>query len=471
MPARQTSFTLDDLNTIHQASLQILAETGIEFPSATTREVFHRHGFQVDGEKVFIGRRQLESALKDAPSSFKIRARNPLRDLELGGEHYVLAATASATQIADFKGRNRPAAMEDYRKFARLVQTSEFNLPTSHQVCYPQELNAETAHLEMYWVDVTLTDRVLTGSTASVGNVRDFLEILNIVFGGWQEVERGACSLTVVNPCTPLKYAADQSESLMLLASRNQPVVVTNMMMLGATAPISIPAALVLGNAEILAGIVLAQLVRPGVGVVYGGTSCPMDMKTMVAVLGTPETVWLSRGTLALADYYNLPARTGGSLTDSQVPDAQALLEGGLIFQNALNNGAHYILHSFGMMGSYMAAGFEKFVIDEEMARLAVAALKVPVVEPASLELDLIKRLGAKGDYLTQPSTVKGFRRLFRSRFLNKSVYSQWVDNGGLDIAEAAGREVERRVGQWEKPLIDPQREKELANFIKKRRT
>lgn len=469
MPAHQTTFSSCDLNAIHQASLEIMTEIGIAFPSSSTRDLFHKHGFKIDGEKVFINQNQLEGALKSAPSGFKIRARNPERDLQLGGEYYVLAATASATQIMDMNKESRPSTINDYHKFARLVQTSDINMPTSHQICYPQDLNPATAHLDMYWADITMTDRVLTGGAASVDKIKDFLELLNIVFGSSKDVEKGPCSITVINPCTPLKYSADQSESLILLASRNQPVAVTNMMMLGATAPISVPAALALGNAEILAGIVLAQLVRPGVAVIYGGTSCPMDMKTMVAVLGNPETTWLSRGTQALADYYQLPCRTGGSLTDAHMPDAQALLEGTMVFYNALTNGAHFIMHSFGMMGSYMGVGFEKFVIDEEMARMAMASLKVPAVDAASLQLDLIKRLGSEGDYLTQASTVKGCKRLFRAKFLNKAPYSQWLANGGLNIAEQAKLEVERRINKWEKPPLEARQEKELIDFMDKR--
>ncbi len=467
---RQKDFTEPDLQAIHLATLDILSITGVEFPSEASRDVFRQHGFKVDGEKVFIGRAQLEAALKNAPPAFAVRARNPEHDLRMGGEDYVLAPTPGATQIADRHGRHRPAELADYEKFAKLVQTSDINMAMSHQICYPQNIPVETAHLDMFRRDITLTDRALTGNTSSPALVRDFLRILEIVFGGRAEVERGPCSLNVINPCTPLKYAADQSESLMLLAAANQPAAVTNMMMLGATAPISVPGALALGNAEILAGVVLAQLVRPGAPVIYGSTSCPMDMKTMVAILGAPETLWLSRGALALADFYGLPCRTGGSLTDAHRPDAQALLDGALCFQNALANGASYILHSFGMMSSYLAAGFEKFVLDEEMAALVVASLTVPEVNDRTLELDLIKTMGAKGDYLTHPSTVKGFRRLFRSKFLNRAGYDHWTAKGGRDIAEEAAREVEKRLAQWEKPALDPGVEKELHAFITDRK-
>jgi trimethylamine--corrinoid protein Co-methyltransferase len=282
--------------------------------------------------------------------------------------------------------------------------------------------------------------------------------------------EEGPCSLNVVNAASPLRFADDQSGAIILLAERNQPVIVTNMMMLGATGPVSVAGALALGNAEILAGIVLAQLVRPGVPVVYGTTSCPMDMRSMVAVLGTPETIWLSRGALGLAAYYGLPCRTGGSLSDSHLPDAQGLLDGGLIFQNAFFNGADFMMHSFGMISSYMAASFEKFVIDEEMVAICEAVLRKPTVSDEEIDVKLLKKLGSRGDYLTQPSTIRKFRNLYRPRFLNRNGHEAWAKEGRLGTSELAAREVKRRLESWQKPDIEPGLEAELGRFFLSRK-
>lgn len=470
MPQRFNNFSKEQLRTIHQASLEILEETGVEFPGEAGLEVFRRNGFRTDGEKVFITEAQLEKALESTPKSFRLRARNPENDLPLGGDDFVLAPTGGAPNIMKPSGELRESTLEDYQNFAKLVQTSPINMVMTHRVCFPADVRPDLAYLDMFKADVLLTDRVLMCSPVSVEQAADSLKILDLLFGGRDEVVKSPCSLNVINVCSPLKYAPEQAEVLMLLAENNQPVAVTNMMMLGATGPLSIAGALALGNAEILAGIVLSQLARPGAPVIYGSTSCPMDMKSMVATLGAPETMWLSRGAMALADLYNLPCRTGGSLTDSFLPDAQALLDGGLIFQNALYGGAHFIFHAFGMLGSYLAAGFEKFVIDEEMAALALDALKVPEVDEKTLELKLIKQMGSKSDYLTQPSTVKNFRKLFRSKFLNRSPYEQWAGQGARAAASLAEAEVKRRLAAWEKPAIDPDVEKRFLGFIEKRR-
>ena len=455
-----------DLQAIHQASMEVLNETGVEFSDERSRDYFRQHGFKVSDSKVFISEDQLRKALSSAPSGFSVMARNPKNSLRIGGENYALGPTGGAPQIMERSGVLRPCLKSDYEHFTKLVQTSPLKMFMTNTVCFPSDLEAGTAHLDMLRMDVLNTDRVLMCPTSTPQKTTVGLQMLEIIFGGRAALEEEPCSLNVVNAASPLKFAEDQSEVIILLAERNQPIVVTNMMMLGATGPISIPGALALGNAEILAGIVLAQLVRPGVPVVYGTTSCPMDMKSMVAVLGTPETIWISRGALGLAQYYNLPCRTGGSLTDSHQPDAQALLDGSLIFQNAFYNGANFIMHSFGMISSYMAASFEKFVIDEEMIAACEATLNKPMVDEGTINLQLLKDLGSQGDYLTHPSTVKNFRKLYRSRFLNRSGYEAWSKDGRQATHELAGKEVEKRLKSWQKPPIDPALEAELEAFF-----
>lgn len=468
MAQRVKMFSEADLKAIHKATVEILSETGVEFPDEKSRDVFRQHGFKVDGHTVFIDEAQLTKALATAPREFSARARNPENDIMVGGQHFALGATGGAPSIMEPSGELRPSLTADYEKFTKLIQTSPLNLYMTCGVCFPSDLDASTAHLSMMRMDALNTDRVLMGPTASAEKAEDFIHVLEIIFGK-ESLEKGPVSINVVNAASPLKIAEDQSEVIITLAKHNQPIVVTNMMMLGATGPITVPGALALGNAEILSGIVLAQLVRPGVAVVYGSTSCPMDMKSMVAVLGTPEAVWMSRGTQGLADFYHLPCRTGGSLTDSHLPDAEALIDGTIMFQNALFNGANFIFHSVGMLSSYMAASFEKFVIDEEMVLFSLATLDPPAVNEASINVKLLEEVGSHGSYLTRPETVKNFRKLFRSKFLNRAGYEAWSKAGGHSASQQASSEVARRLAAWEKPAMDPAMEKELEQFFQRR--
>ncbi|MDR1050889.1 MAG: trimethylamine methyltransferase family protein [Deltaproteobacteria bacterium] len=464
MSPRETTFLPEEIELIHQATLELFAETGVQFPNPRTLEIFRDHGFRVEGERVHITPEQLDKALSTCPDKIAVRARNPGNDLLLGGDDFVLGPSCGNIQILDAAGGYRPCTLEDYDRLAKLVQTSPLKM-FSGGICYPREVPGELAHLHMVYRDLVLTDRAAMCNVASRQNALDSLKYLEIVFGGREEVRKSPCSISVINPFSPLKYADDQSAAIEILAAENQPLVVTNMVMTGATAPITVAGALAVGNAEILAGVVLAQLVRPGVGVVYGTTSCPMDMKSMVATLGTPETIWLARGALALAGRYNLPSRVGGSLTDSHAVDAQALMDGALIMSHTLLDGANFVFHAFGMVGGYLAVSLEKFVLDEELARLVMASMVRPEISEKTLELPVVKELGPGGDYLTHPSTLRKFRKLFRPSFLNRSSYEAWTAKGSPDALAQAAAEVEKRVASWEKPPLDPGIEDELRAY------
>jgi trimethylamine--corrinoid protein Co-methyltransferase len=458
------------LDTIHQCTLEVLSEVGVRFPSEKTRNVFQEHGFRVEGEQVFITDGQIGRALKTADKKAEITARNPRNSLRLGGKDYFLGATGGAPNLVDMHGNVTPGTVEVYKRFCKLVQTSDINMPAAHGCCYPTDVPLETCHLDMLFYDVTMTDKVLLLNSATAVKVMDGLNIAALIFGGMDAVKKSPHVIGGVNVCSPLAYAYDQSEALMVMASHRQPAHISNMMMLGTTAPLDIPSAQVVSNAEILAGVVLSQLVGPGCCVIYGTTSCPNDMKTMVAALGAPETMIMSRLAMAMARYYDLPCRTGGSLTDSHLCDAQAMLDGALMLKNALDCGAHALFHSFGMMGSYIAASLEKFVLDEELACMLIASEKMPEFSPGTINMDLIKRMGSKGYYITQPETMKNFKKLYRPKFLNRWSPEKWKEKGGLSAVEAAHEEVKRRLAIYEKPHIDPKLEEEITAYVNRRK-
>jgi trimethylamine--corrinoid protein Co-methyltransferase len=464
---RMELFSREELDTLHRATLDILATCGVEFPSAKTQAVFREHGFRVEGDKIFITGEQLQKALSTTPHHIRVRARNPKNNLAIGEDDYVLAITINAPNFIDGNGRFTNGSLSVYTDFCKLTQTSDFITPAPHSCCHPSDVPLETAHLDMLQADITHTDRVLLLSCANEKRVLESLDLAAMVFGGMESLKKEPSSLGLINPHSPLKYAYDQSEALTAIAAHNQPLTITNMMLLGTSAPIDLPTAMVVSNAEILAGVVLSQLVCPGVGVIYGTTSCPMDMKSMVSILGAPETLILSRATLALAEYYGLPCRTGGSLTDSHLPDAQAMIDSTLVMQNALAGGVHYVLHAFGMMSSYMAASMEKFVLDEEMIRMALASLEIPSIHSEMINMDLIKRVASRGNYIDQDETLESYGDIFRSQFLNRLASGQWEAQGGKSAFDAAKAQVQKRIASWEKPTIDSKLENEIVAYVK----
>jgi len=231
-----------------------------------------------------------------------------------------------------------------------------------------------------------------------------------------------------------------------------------------------IPGALAIGNAELLAGVVLSQLVSPGTPVIYGSTSCPLYMKNGASCLGTPETLTLSRGLVQMAKFYGLPSRTGGALSDSHLPDGQAMAESALCLSNAIESGADYILHAFGMLSSYLATSLEKWLMDEEVCRYILASRQKVKVNQETLGIDIILAMGAKGEYFTHSSTFQNFCSLYQGSLGNRDSHAIWMQKGGMDAADQAGELLEKRLAAYQKPPLDSGLEQALLEWVTRRK-
>ena len=469
MHNRLTEYSSLEIQLIHQATLKILERAGVSFPGGPALELFREHGFKVEGELVFITEEQLLKHLATVPRMVNLVARNPEKSLVLGGDNPVFIGTTGPPKLLMPNGEMRDGTLEDYENFQKLSQTSKLPQGASYKAVYPQNIPARSAHLDMLFRSLTLTDYFAGGDSQEEVNTRDTLNMMGIVFGGSDFLRQNTVVRVTISVLTPLRYAPEQSASLIMLAENNQLAVISNMAMMGSTSPLDFRQSLALGNAEILAGIVLSQLARPGAPVIYGSTSCPLEMKGMAATLGSPETLWFSHGAVSLARHYGVPSRTGGGLNDSFLVDGQCLAEAALVLNRALGSGADCIMHAFGMMGGYIGASLEKWVLDEEIAAFILASLNQPRFD-GDIDVEEIVRLGPGANYMVQPSTMKNFRSLFRFDVFNKLPLDMWRKKGGRDILAAAEAEVRRRLSLYEKPAIDPRMEAALADYVERRR-
>lgn len=463
-------FNKNGLELIHKASMRILQEQGVVINSEKALLVFKKNGFKVNESRVFFTEPQVLKATDKAPGQFEIRARNSEKNLHIGGKNPVLCGTGGEVYIAEKDKTQRLGTMADYKKIAMLVQTSPLNQMTAHESVHPHELAPETCHLDMMLQDLTLCDVAAVVNTQDVSALKDSLTMLGIIFGGMEKLIHKPSTIGIINPLSPLQYAPDQAEALMVLAEHSQPAAITNMLLLGSSAPVSIPGALALGNAELLAGVVLSQLVTQGTPIIYGSTSCSLNMKNGAFSLGSPETLILSKGVVQLAEFYGLPCRTGGALSDSHLPDGQAMAESTLNLSTAIESGADFILHAFGMLSSYLATSLEKWIMDEEMCRCILASRQKINVTLQNLDIDTILAMGAKGEYLTHPSTFKNFRSLYQGDLGNRDSHAMWMQKGGMDAMQQAGELLEKRLAAYQKPPMNKGLEQELMEYIRQRK-
>ncbi|SLM30235.1 MttB3 [Desulfamplus magnetovallimortis] len=468
---RMQTITKGEIELLHNASMNILKNTGVTFNEPEALELFRQNGFKVEGKTVYFEEEKLLKAVEDAPSRFKIEARSPEKSLYIGEDDWVFVPTYGAPFIMDKNGNQRPGTMEDYANICKLVHTSEHINMNGFKHIEPSNVVEGTAYLEMLFANITLCDKPFMGSTDTIQSAKDTMEMIAIAFGGRETIKDKVVTIGLINPLSPLQFAEEMAGSIIEYARNGQALVILNMIMGGTSGPVSLPGLFALMNAEILAGLTLAQIVNPGTPVIYGTTSCPTNMQTGAATIGSPETWIINSVTTQMARYYKLPCRTGGSLTDSHVPDAQALAEGALSLSTSVRNGANFILHSCGMMGTFIGNNLEKWIIDEELCGMIRRMLTPIDITMESINVDSIKKVGIGGNYLMDPDTVKNCRTAFyKTSLYNKKDHSSWKKTGAKTIDEIASEQLVKRLAEYERPEIDPEVEIALADFITHRK-
>ena len=471
MDTRMQYFTENELTRIHDASMDLLKNVGVAFNDDEALGVFKKNGFKVEGQTVFFSENKVRRAIESAPARFKVSARNPANTLSIGGESVVMAPGYGAAFIITRDGQQRKATLADYDKFCKLVQTSRTIGVTGFLMAAPSDMPAETAHLHMLYSNITLCDKPFMGSPVSRIAAEDCIEMASMVAGSKEKLTQTPVSVSLITPLSPLQYTAEMAGSVITLARYNQACIFGVLIMAGSSGPLSLAGVLVQQNAEILAGVTLTQLVRPGAPVIIGGTSSILDMRTGCLSMGAPETARISSATIQMAKFYNLPARSGCANTDAHFPNAQAGLESALNLNVALLHGSNFILHAAGILGAYNAMSFEKFIIDEEVCSQILESLKPIKISDEAIDLDLIKEVGIGGNYLTHPKTYEQCRTAFYlSDLVNRSGFPDWQEGGAKDISDRATEILNERLANYVKPDIDPQLEKDLLSYVQKRR-
>jgi trimethylamine--corrinoid protein Co-methyltransferase len=462
-----TNFDQKILDSIHKYSLELLSDTGIRFPSEKALGIFREHDFRIDGEMVFFQEKDIQTALKTVPSVFTIKARNPEKDIQIGGNSYMMAPGYGPPFIIEPSGEKRNALLNDVHKFCKLVQSSKYLDFNSSIVVQPTEVPQETAHLDILLATLLLTDKPIMGSSSSGIAAKDSLKLAEMVWGNTDE----PVMISLVDSLSPLQYAAEMVDSLMVFAKAGQPLIIHSSCSLGSTGPITIAGSLVISNATTLAGICLAQLINPGTPIVYGLGGSPTEMQTGGYINASPEDAKHTAIVTALGRYYNIPRRSQGALTESFCLDYQAGMESAMMLTTAALSGANLSLHACGTYGSMLGMSYEKFIADEDLCG-AVKNLMQPVeFTDDAFSMDMIKELGTSGNYLMEMHTLKRCRSEFFIPDLSiRTIHNKWLEMEPRDITERAARILEKRFAEYEKPEIDPDIEKHLVQYVNKRK-
>ena len=459
------------LALIEDHAEQVLQEIGVNFvnnPAALER--WRDAGADVDGERVRIPRGLARQLCATAPATFTQHARNPARNVEIGGRNLVLAPVYGPPFVRDLDGGRRYATIEDFRKFVKLGQMSKWLHHSGGTVCEPTDIPVSKRHLDMLHAHMTLSDKPFMGSVTEPSRAQDSVDMCGVLFG--QDFVRDNTVMTsLININSPLTFDDVMMGALEVYAKNMQACIVSPFIVGGAMAPVSVAGTLVQVLAEVLAGVAYSQLVRPGAPVIFGAFVTSIDMNSGAPTFGTPEASQITYGAGQLARRLGLPFRSAGSFCGSKLPDAQAAYETANSLNMGLLSGVNFMLHACGWLEGGLVASFEKFVMDADQLGALHKMAEGVRVDADSLAMDAIREVGPGGHYLGCAHTQANFKTAFwRSELLDYKPFETWAEDGGRDTVVLAQARVAKLLDSYQQPAMDPAIAEALQAYVAKRK-
>src|SRR2546425_9745726 len=441
---RYEILSADAVGVLERGWRRIVSEIGVQFAKPEAVELFAKAGQQVDGDVVKLDPEFVLEQVAKAPREFDVQARNPANNVHIGGDHMVFSSVYGCPFVREGHVR-RDATLQDFRQLASLSQAFDELDSAGGVICEPNDAPLDSRHLDMIYALQTLTDKIYMGNVVSGPNAADTIRMTEILFGGAggkgrAAIERTPAPISLINCNSPLRWDDRTLAAQFEYNRANQPVVLTPFLLMGAMSPVTIPAALTQQLAEALAGIALAQLIRPGCPVIFGSFLSNIDMQSGSPSFGTPESAIGLLCTGQLARHYGLPFRTGGGLNASQTADAQCAYEALMTLLPTFLAGTNFVNHAASWLEGGLVSSHLKFIIDVEllpMVRVEFTPLEITEDSPA---FGAHAEVGHGGHFLGAEHTMERFRTCFYRPLLSSTAnFQRWLKLGGKDTAAPAG--------------------------------
>jgi trimethylamine--corrinoid protein Co-methyltransferase len=451
---------------------RILAEIGLEFrEDPEVLSIWKSAGAEVDGERVRFPKGMLREIVKTAPSQFTQHARNPARNVEIGGNNIVFAPVYGPPFVTDLDQGRRYGTIEDFRNFVKLAYMSPWLHHSGGTVCEPVDLPVNKRHFDMVYSHIKYSDKPFMGSVTAPERAEDSVKMAQITFGE-DFVDQNCVMIQLINANSPLVFDATMLGALKVYSRANQACIVSPFILAGAMSPVTVAGTLAQVLAEALAGCALTQLVRPGSPVVFGAFVSSISMQSGAPTFGSPEGTLLLNGAAKLARRLGLPFRSGGSFTASKLPDAQSAQESAQTITATVQAGVNFALHSAGWLEGGLCSSYEKFILDaDQLGMMHVLAKGIDLSDEA-MAMDALEEVGPGGHFLGAGHTQRNFESAFyRSAVADNNSFEQWLADGELDAARRANRIWKEQLNAYTGPELDPGIDEALQEYITQRKS
>ena len=459
--------TPDEVKRIHAATLDVIENVGVRFPSHKALDIWEAHGAKVNRETFVVKApgALIEKALKSAPPAYALAARDPSQDLMMDGNHVFLGTDGCGVEVIDmYTGERRRSCLKDVGEIARVADYLEevaFHwVAVSAQDCPPATRGLH--ELKSIWENST--KHAQTESIYSEKEAHAAIEMAAAIAGG-REALRKRPVLSIMQ-CTapPLGHDGGSLEAALIGAEAGVPVGFMTMASCLTTGPATVAGTLVVGNAEVIAGTALILLAYPGAPVFYAAAQTASDLRTGSYTGGGPEDYLFGAATNVLSDFYNIPLSMGSFATGAKEQNWQAGVD------NSLSTFMASIVKSDMLLGVGFLHGsriwsYAQMLMDCEIYNIVKKTLEGIQIDDETLALDVIEAVGPGGNYLKQKHTMRHMREIFLPQFMDRRPYNEWQEKGDnpSDWALAKARQI-LETHQPEK--LDPALSQEMQRII-----
>jgi len=424
--------TKEEVQKIHEATLHIIENVGVRFPSNRALRIWQDVGADVDPEKKIVKVKPylIEDALKQAPPAYTLGARDPQQNLPLDGNHVNLGTDGCGVEIIDIATKQkRTSVLQDVRDIARVADaTPEVAFHWVSLSAQDTPVEARGLHeLKAVWENST--KHVQTESIYNIHEANAAVEMAKILAGGKEELRKRPVLSLMQCTAPPLGHDGGSLDAALIAAEAGIPTGFMTMSACLTTGPATMAGTLAVGNAEVIAATALLQLAFPGAPVFYAAAQTASDPRLGVYTGGGPEDFLFGAATNILADFYNIPLSMGSFATGAKEPNWQAGLEGSLSTFMASVVMSDMLLGCGFLHGSRIWS-FAEMMMDCEIFSIIHKMMQGIVVDEETLALDAIAAVGPGGHYLAQKHTRNHMRDLFLPQFLDRRPYTQWEDKG-----------------------------------------
>jgi len=460
----------NEIYEIHLATLQVLERTGVKVDDPKALYMLRDAGATVDSKTsvVKIPEHLLNDGIRKAPNYFTLFGRETSYKLRFQRGQTYFSSQGTSAFVIDFEtGKRRKAALKDVKSFFILSDALE-NIDHASLAVWPSDVPEDVAYAYALLEGFRNTAKTLDGYNYGEGISIDNIEMASVIAGGREELRKNPRLLGFVNPVSPLEHSKEMTEGLRIFAEYKQPTLIAPEAQAGSTAPVTLAGLLVQQNAEVLSGILISQLAQPGAPVLYGTVSCITDMKTGNIALGAIETGLINIATAQIAEYYALPSRGTGGVTNSKSSDIQAGFEKGLTLSMAAMAGINFIYDAAGSLEASRTASLEQMVIDNDLCGMVIRALRGIEVDGETMGTEVINQVGPGGHYLSQKHTRDFFRsEHYLPEILSREPWEIWQKAGSKELRSIAHEKTKKILDEHVVEPLGKSLESELEGLIK----